>query len=162
MTLLSVNLSELKALVIDDSRTARAFVRKMLAGLTVTHVEEVEDGADAIQVLNKFPADVAICDLHMAPVDGIEFTRLLRNASDSPNPYLPLLMLTADATELQLKNAVAAGVNGFMTKPVEKEALKRNLLTLFSRPLVFVQDERTLRPVLHQCGPQEVHRLNLF
>lgn len=155
MTLLTLNIAELKALVIDDSRTQRMRLRKVLSELGVHTVCDAEDGADAMQRLRGFPADVAICDLHMTPLDGIEFTRLLRNSSDSPNPYLPLLMLTADATELQLKNALAAGVNDFMSKPIEREALRRHLLAMFARPFVFVHEERALRPIRPHCAPHE-------
>ena len=158
MTLLNLNFSALKVLVVDDSGTVRAYLRKVLLELGVHTIQMAEDGADAIEKLAKFPADVAICDLHMAPLDGIEFTRLLRNADDSPNTYLPVLMLTADATELQLKNALAAGVNGFMIKPIDMCALRRSIVALFSRPQVFVQGERTLRPVLQKwaiMGPAE-------
>jgi two-component system chemotaxis response regulator CheY len=152
MALMNINLQEFKILVVDDSRTARRFLEKALTGLRVGAVSEADDGAAAIQALRQFPADLAICDLHMTPVDGIEFTRVMRNSADSPNPYLPVLMLTADATELQLKNAVAAGVNGFMSKPVEAEPLLRQIQRLFSRPLVYVHDERSLRPLMCSGG----------
>ncbi len=148
MALFVLNLAALKVLVVEDSSTTRLYLREVLCKLGISSIEMAEDGADAIEKLGAFPADVAICDLHMVPLDGIEFTRLLRNADDSPNPHLPLLMLTGDATAAQLKNAMAAGVHGFMSKPIDGETLRRNLTALFSRPLVFTQGERSLLPVL--------------
>lgn len=147
MALINVNFKELKVLIVDDSRTARLIVKEVLDAISVHQVAMAEDGADAMARLRTFPADIVICDLHMAPLDGIEFTRLLRSAEDSPNPYLPVLMLTADATERQLKNAFGAGVNDFMSKPVEMAALRRKLHALFSSPLVFVRDGRYLKPL---------------
>ena len=147
MALINVNFRELKVLIVDDSRTARQIVKKVLDAISVNQVEMAEDGADAMAMLRTFPADIVLCDLHMAPLDGIEFTRLLRRAADSPNPCLPVLMLTADATERQLKNAFVAGVNDFMSKPVEMAALRRKLHALFSSPLVFVRDGRYLKPL---------------
>ncbi len=146
MTLLHVNMSELKVLVVDDSRTARLLLSDMLRDMQVGSVAKAEDGADAIEQLYEFRAHIAICDLHMAPLDGIEFTKLLRSASDSPNPYLPVLMLTGDATQTQLVNALNAGVNGFMSKPVQMDALRRQINLIFSRPLVFVREGRNLKP----------------
>lgn len=147
MAFLRVNLADLKTMVIDDSRTARLMLAEMLREMGVSSIAKAEDGADAMQKLKDFAADVVICDLHMAPLDGIEFTRLLRNADDSPNPYLPVLMLTGDATQKQLGNALNAGAHGFMSKPIQADSLRRQINLVFSRPLIFIRDGRELKPV---------------
>lgn len=155
MSLMNVNLQELKVLVVDDSRTARQALKQFLKDMSVELIEQAEDGADAIKTLREFPADLVLCDLHMVPLDGIEFTRLLRSAEDSPNPYLPVLMLTADATAAQLRNALGAGVNDFMSKPIKLDALRRKIQTLFAGPMVFVREGRYLKPVRAAgCRPE--------
>ena len=148
MSLIQVNLQFMKVLVVDDSSTTRRFMTEILYEMGVGHVVAAAEGAEALKKLGEFPADVMLCDLHMAPLDGIELTRILRNAGDSPNPCLPVIMLTADATQAQMKNALSAGVNAFMSKPVKMDALHKKLVAVFSRPLVFVRDGRTLRPML--------------
>ncbi|MHA1599681.1 MAG: response regulator, partial [Alphaproteobacteria bacterium] len=125
MSLIQINLKEMKVLVVDDSATARKILTEMLHEIGVGHFDVAADGAEAIERLRVFPADIMLCDLHMAPLDGIELTRLIRNASDSPNPYIPIIVLTADATEFQLKAALNAGVNSFMSKPVNRGVLHR-------------------------------------
>ncbi len=147
MAFLRVNLTNLKTMVVDDSRTARLMLAEMLREMGVSSIAKAEDGADAMQQLKTFAADVVICDLHMTPLDGIEFTRLLRTADDSPNPYLPVLMLTGDATQKQLSNALNAGVHGFMSKPLQADSLRRQINLVFSRPLVFIREGRELKPV---------------
>jgi len=151
MTLCQVNLQELKSLVVDDSRTSRRIVCDLLRQLRVGQAEQAEDGADAMAKLRDFPADLVICDLHMAPLDGIEFTRLLRDAADSPNPFVPVLMVTSDATETQLNNALNAGVNSFLSKPVELSVLRARIAALFARPMVFLREGRQLRPLRPGC-----------
>jgi|GEM_PF-626783 len=147
MSFIQINLQEMKILVVDDSSTVRKFLSEMLRDIGVGHVVGAEDGAEAIERLRTFPADIMLCDLHMTPLDGIELTRLIRNASDSPNPYLPVVMLTADATQAQMKNAFNAGVNAFMSKPVKMNILHRKLYAIFAQPLVFIREGRTLRPL---------------
>ncbi|MCH8037018.1 MAG: response regulator [Proteobacteria bacterium] len=154
MALINVNLRDLKVLVVDDSRTARHALRQFLREISVETVELAEDGADAIKKLRDFPADLALCDLHMAPLDGIEFTRLLRSAEDSPNPYLPVLILTADTTAAQLRNALGAGANDFMSKPIKLDSLRRKIQGLFARPMVFVRDGRYLKPLRPSGRPE--------
>jgi CheY-like chemotaxis protein len=138
----------MKVLVVDDSASARKIVTEMLHEIGIGTVKGAADGAEAIEILRVFPADIMLCDLHMTPLDGIELTRLLRNSKDSPNPYIPIVMLSGDATQTQLKNAVNAGAQAFMTKPVKMNALHRKLFAIFSRPLVYVKENRTLRPLL--------------
>jgi len=156
MALCQVNLLELKALAVDDSRTSRRIVCDLLRELRIAQAEQAEDGADAMAKLRGFPADLVVCDLHMAPLDGIEFTRLLREATDSPNAYVPVLMMTADAIETQLNNALSAGVNSFMSKPVEMAVLRARIVALFSRPMVFVREGRQLRPLRSSCQAEAI------
>jgi len=155
MSLIKVNLQDMKILVVDDSSTVRRFMKEILHEMGINHITVASEGAEALKKLQEFSADIMLCDLHMAPLDGIELTRILRNADDSPNPYLPVIMLTSDATQAQLKNALTAGVNAFMSKPVKMDALHKKLITVFSRPFVFVREGRTLRPMLTSpvnCG----------
>lgn len=157
MSLINVNMQEMKVLVVDDSRTARLAIKRLLREMSVEAVELAEDGVDAIKKLRDFPADLVLCDLHMVPLDGIEFTRLLRSAEDSPNPYLPVLILTADATATQLRNALGAGANDFMSKPIKLDSLRRKIQGLFARPIVFVRDGRYLKPLrAASCRPEAV------
>lgn len=148
MSLFQINLQELRVLVVDDSATARAILTEMLHEIGVGHVAGAADGADAIEMLREFPANIIFSDLHMAPIDGIELTRHLRNAGDSPNRFLPIVILTADATEAQMKNALWAGANAFMSKPVKMSAVHKKMISIFSHPLVFVRENRNLRPIL--------------
>jgi DNA-binding NarL/FixJ family response regulator len=152
MTAFRLDWNDLKVLVVDDSRTARLMLISLLKEIPVGGIAQAEDGTDAIVQLKTFPADIVLCDLHMAPLDGIQFTRLLRNADDSPNPYVPVLMLTADATEAHLREAVDAGVHGLMSKPVNLASLRQRIETVFARPLVYLREGRYMKPVLASCG----------
>ena len=129
---IQVNLEELKVLVVADSHSVRQALKKFLLEMPVETVETAVDGADAIEKLREFPADLAICDLHLVSLDSIGFTRRLRSADDSPNPKLPVLILTADATAAQLRSALGAGVNDFMFKPIRLDELRRKILGLFT------------------------------
>ena len=65
-------------------------------------------------------------------------------------------MLTADATQVQMKNAMNAGVNAFMSKPIKMNVLHRKLFAIFAHPLVYIREGRTLRPLLavqSSCTP---------
>ena len=147
MPFIQINLREMKVLVVDGNSTSRKIITELLHEIGVGHTDVAADGAEAIERLRTFPADIMLCDLHMAPLDGIELTRLIRNANDSPNPYLPIMVLTADATQLQMTNAMNAGVNAFMRKPVKMNVLHSKLFATFANPLVYVREGRNLMPL---------------
>lgn len=142
----SMNLGKLAVLVVDDSRVARIVVKNLLLELGLDDIAEAEDGAAALVKLRDFDADLVLCDLNMTPLDGIEFTRLLRNAPDSPNPFVPVIMLTAEATKAQIANALKAGVNDFLSKPARTPVLRAHIAALFRHPLVYVREGGALRP----------------
>ena len=131
--------SKLQCLVVDDNRHMRVLVKTILHSLGVKISREAEDGADAIKELSTFPADFAIVDWMMDPLDGIDFTRLVRNASDSPNPYLPIIMLTGHTETQRIMDARDAGVTEFLAKPISAKALFQRIVEIIERPRPFVR-----------------------
>ena len=136
---MSTLLSTVRVLVVDDNQHMRSIVAAVLAGVGVQHVRECCDGAEALEALRQWPADVAIVDFQMQPIDGAEFTRLVRNAGDSPNPFLPIIMLTGYAERTRVEEARDAGVTEFVVKPVTARAVLDRLNAVISRPRAFVR-----------------------
>lgn len=151
-----VDLCNLRILVVDDSRTARKYLSQCLDNLGAAEVAVAEDGADAIDLLRNFAADIVISDLNMVPLDGIQFTRLVRTSEDSPAPHVPIIMLTSEATRTQLDNALAASVHSFLAKPVSAETLRQHILHTMNTEYEFRKNGKDLRPVPCSPSPQVV------
>ena len=141
-----VNFSKLKVLVVDDSRTMRSILIAMLGDMGIKCISEAEDGADAIIRLKEDSPDFVICDLNMTPLDGIEFTKLVRNSKDSPNPFVPIVALTSEATEEKFKQALTAGVHSFLTKPVTFDTLRSRISHVLQTPQTFVKEGKFMVP----------------
>jgi CheY-like chemotaxis protein len=139
-------LSALRILLVDDNQHMRSIVAAVLAGVGVEHVHECCDGAQALDALRQWPADVAIVDFQMSPVDGVEFTRLVRNAADSANPFLPIIMLTGHAERKRVEEARDAGVTEFVVKPVTARAVLDRLNTVIMKPRPFVRTAEYFGP----------------
>jgi DNA-binding response OmpR family regulator len=131
--------SNIQCLVVDDNRHMRILVKTILHSLGVKAVREAEDGADALKELAAFPADLAIVDWLMDPLDGLDFVRLVRTASDSTNPFLPIIMLTGHTETHRIIEAREAGVNEFLAKPISAKALCQRILEIIERPRPFVR-----------------------
>ncbi|HUO21637.1 MAG TPA: response regulator [Caulobacteraceae bacterium] len=138
---MSGQFSSLKVLLADDNAHLRAIVAAILSGIGVPRVQECSDGAQALDCLRRGPIDVAIVDFHMAPVDGVEFTHLVRNSPDSVNPELPIIMLTGYAERARVCEARDAGVTEFIVKPVAARAVYDRLNAVVFRPRPFIKCE---------------------
>ena len=143
---MSTGLENLRVLLADDNAHMRAIVGAVLKSLGVRHVHEARDGADGLAILREYPIDLAIVDFRMAPVDGVEFTRLVRNSSDSKNPYLPIIMLTGYADRTRVVEAREAGVTELIVKPVTATAVISRLNAVVYHPRPFVRTPEYFGP----------------
>lgn len=133
------NIERLNFLVVDDNKHMRALVKGILHALGTRNVHEAGDGADAFKELRHFPADIIICDWNMSPLDGLDFVRLVRTAKDSPNPFVPIIMLTGHTEMARVVEARDAGVHEFLAKPISAKGLYSRIKAIIDRPRPFVR-----------------------
>ncbi len=108
------------ALVVDDSLSARRAVATLLKDCGI-QVETAIDGLDAIKQIEKILPDLLVVDLEMPRMNGIELAAHIRGREDMKET--PIIMITSRATEKHRKQAEAAGVSQFMTKPFTEDDL---------------------------------------
>jgi two-component system, chemotaxis family, chemotaxis protein CheY len=133
------NLERLKVLIVDDNMHMRSMIRSILYALGVRDVETANDGEDAFKKLNLFAADVVLCDWNMEPMNGLEFVRQVRNDSDTPNPYVSIIMLTGYTDIERVFEARDSGVHEFLAKPVSAEKIYARIKTVIERERMFVK-----------------------
>ena len=101
-------------LVIDDSAALREVVRMALTGAGYT-VLEAGDGQAALALLDGRQVDMAICDVNMPKMNGIEFVKAAKNLPKYK--FMPILMLTTESQESKKQEGKAAGAKAWMLKP---------------------------------------------
>lgn len=136
----------LQILLADDNQHMRAITSTILASAGFRRIREVGDGAEAIEALRTWPADLAIVDFNMFPLDGVEFTRLVRNSPDSANPYLPIIMMTGHSERTRVYEARDAGVTEFIVKPITAKAVLDRIQAVIFRPRPFVKSDTYFGP----------------
>jgi two-component system chemotaxis response regulator CheY len=134
-------LQSLQVLLVDDNQHMRAIVAAILKGAGVGATYEVTDGSEALRVLRERAIDLAIVDFNMFPMDGVEFTRLVRNAPDSNNPFLPIIMMTGHAEKNRVCEARDAGVTEFIVKPVTANSVLSRIQAVIFKPRPFVRTD---------------------
>lgn len=125
-------------LVIDDSAFMRKTLIKMLESFGFKNILEAADAVDGLSYLKQSKIDIVIADWMMDPLDGIELTKIIRSGSDTPNPYVPILILTGHTEMYRIKTARDAGATEFLAKPVSSETLLKRLISVLENPREFV------------------------
>ncbi len=123
--------SEARILVVDDEQPSVDLPCKVLERQGYSIVWAGTDARAALEVAEQFDPALLIADLHMPGLDGIALMQSMR--ASRPDRFLPVLMVSADTTGGALHTALAAGVNDFVTKPLDLDAVVlrvRNLLEL--------------------------------
>ena len=110
-----------RVLVADDNRTNREVVKTILE--TAGHrVDLAVDGEDALAALERQTADLVFLDVNMPKMSGIEVCAMWRQI-EGPRAHVPILGLTADATEETEKLCLDAGMDARLTKPIRRDQL---------------------------------------
>ncbi len=132
-------LERLKVLVVDDNHHMINIIKTILRGFEVKDFFDTNSARDAFQIIRTTPVDLIITDFSMDPVDGCELTKLIRTAEDSPNHFVPIIMLTAYAERSKVEQARDAGVTEFCAKPVTATELYRKVCSVINTPRSFVR-----------------------
>src|SRR5262249_22978204 len=132
-------LERLKVLVVDDNHHMINIIKTILRGFEVKDFFDASNAVDAFHLIRNTPIDLVITDFAMDPVNGCDFTKLIRTAEDSPNHFVPIIMLTAYAERSKVEAARDAGVTEFCAKPVTATELYRKVCAVINTPRSFVR-----------------------
>lgn len=119
----------MKILVVDDMVTMRRIVKNILKQLGFANVEEAENGQEALQKLRVDNYGFVVSDWNMPVMTGIDMLRAIR--ADEKLRTTPVLMVTAEAQQSNLVEAVQAGVSNYIVKPFTAETLQEKIAKIF-------------------------------
>jgi CheY-like chemotaxis protein len=105
-------------LIIDDEDIHRLILKRVLENNGFIVLDAV-NGAEGLEVMRTLKVDLAIVDLEMPVMDGMEFTKWVKEL----NPNFPLIIVTAHATNFSPQDILAANVEALLQKPVVTEEL---------------------------------------
>jgi DNA-binding NarL/FixJ family response regulator len=139
----------IRLLLIDDHALVRAGLAQLIAGeADMSVVGQAGDGSSGATLARELQPDVALVDLAMPGMDGIETTRRLLQAC----PALQVVILTAFSDRQQVLGALDAGARGYLLKDAEPEELLRGIRAAArgEAPL----DPRAAHAVLTRATPE--------
>ncbi len=122
----------LRLLVVDDEHDAREFVSRVLSE-TGADVRTASSTAEALRAIADDPPDVLISDIGMPQADGFELIRAVRELPPARGGLMPALALTAFARSEDREQALLAGYQGHLAKPVQPAELTAQIARLARR-----------------------------
>ena len=121
--------ANMKILVVDDFSTMRRIVKNLLKDIGFTNFDEAEDGNVAMAKLKSDKFDFIISDWNMPGMTGIELLKAVR--ADEDLKGIPFLMVTAEKTQVNVVEALQAGVSNYVVKPFTSAVLKEKIDKIF-------------------------------
>lgn len=121
-----VKIKDLNILIAEDNDSNYLLIKKLLKDNQLTRAIT---GVEAIEKIKAQTFDIVFMDIRMPVMNGLEATSLIREF----NQTTPIIALTANAFDSDRENALAAGCNHFMTKPVKKRELMDLLFRYFKQ-----------------------------
>lgn len=159
---MQATVKNLSILVLDNEKKIAGLIRDVLIklGFSPSLIFTASDGFEGIDLLRKRPVDLIVTDWELLPtqeyremadnsviqsehgefppVNGASFVRCLRRSPRSPNPFVPVIMLTGPTLPNHILYARDAGVNEILMKPLMAEDLARRIVTVVEQPRDFV------------------------
>ncbi len=122
-----MNMMLARVLVVDDDEVMRTFVSNSLRRLGIQAIETATDGASALRAIVTFKPNLVLTDIHMQPMNGLDFVQQLRGHSNPIVNEMKVIFMSADASAATLQEAMPLGTYGYIVKPPRLETLKAKI-----------------------------------
>ncbi|MCB1140643.1 MAG: response regulator [Leptospiraceae bacterium] len=120
---------DLKILLVEDNETNRLIAKMMLGKIGYKNIISATNGQEAFEEFQKNQFDIILMDVQMPIMDGLESSRRIREHEVRiQSPFqVPIVALTANAMENDRKECLDAGMNDFLTKPIDRNLLREKI-----------------------------------
>lgn len=112
-------------LIVDDMSSIRSLIKGIVQSLGNFDVDEASSGVSALQKMQTRRYDLLISDWNMPEMSGIELLKTIRQ--DESLKTTPVILLTAEVTKENIREAVSLGINGYIVKPFTPDSLITSL-----------------------------------
>ena len=115
----------MKILVVDDSSTMRRIIINTLNKIGYSDYAEAANGREGVEKRAAVPIDMIITDWNMPEMSGVDFIRAVR--ANDQTKHLPVIMVTTNAAQEDIVQALDAGVNNYVVKPFTPDTIKERI-----------------------------------
>ncbi len=119
----------MKILVVDDFNTMRRIVKNVLKQIGFDNVSEAEDGQTALTMLKADKFDFVVTDWNMPVMTGLDLLKTMK--ADAALKDIPVMMVTAEAQQQNIVEAVKSGAANYIVKPFTAEVMEEKINKIF-------------------------------
>jgi two-component system, chemotaxis family, chemotaxis protein CheY len=128
---MAIDLS-MPVLIVDDYNTMVRIIRNLLKQLGFEHIDDANDGSEALAKMKQLKYGLVISDWNMEGMTGYDLLQQVR--SDPHLSETPFIMVTAESKTENVIAAKKAGVSNYIVKPFNAQTLKTKIETVFTDP----------------------------
>jgi DNA-binding response OmpR family regulator len=148
----SENYGRLKLLFVDDAPHTLLMLREMLRNTNWSHAEFVDSATAAMAEIKANPPDLVFTDWQMPGQSGLELIRAIREMPGSPDPLLPVILLTANGDSDHVKTARKAGATDYLVKPISLNRIVERVTNVVTRQRPFIVASTYMGPDWRRVG----------
>ncbi|MBN1115554.1 MAG: response regulator [Oligoflexia bacterium] len=128
----------MRILVVDDMVTMRKIIKTQLTKLGYTDITEADDGTTAVEAIkiavsSGQPYDLIISDWNMPNMSGLDLLKAIKSTAEIANT--PFLMVTAEAEQKSIIEAIKSGVSNYIVKPFTPDTLQEKIKKIIPNPV---------------------------
>ena len=132
-------LDQLRVLIVDQNEHIRELLRTILQSVGTVTIDLSNDADAGFDAYCRREYDVVFIDSELEPMSGLAFVDLIRTSAKSPNPYVPIIMLSGYSDEERISLARDHGVTEFLAKPFTVGIVLKRLEAVIENPRSFVR-----------------------
>lgn len=148
---MNYNLGKLDVLVVEQHANMRLVIKRVLNGLGITRIRETADPRKAYTMFKEQPADLVLTDW-TPRLDGMALLRALRNAKDSPDPFVPVMVVSANSELRHVFHARDMGMTEFLAKPISAKGIYGRIRSMIEKKRLFVRNNSFFGPDRRRRG----------
>lgn len=139
------DISSLKILILEKQSLMRSLMKQVFREFRVSEVEITADPVKAFEFVTQMAPDLILSDWSH-DLDGLAFLEQVRWSEESPNPYVPVIVVTAHSEMRHVCQARDAGMSEFLAKPVSPETIYRRICAVIDQTRPFVRCDAFFGP----------------
>lgn len=143
---MAYKLDQIKILVVEDMFPMLTLIKSLLNIFGFKKIFSARNGEAGYKLYLKEEPDLIITDWHMEPMDGLEMINKIRTDKNSPNPYVPIIVMTGYSSRKRVETARDNGMTEFLMKPYTAKDLYNKIVQLIEKPRQFIKCEKFFGP----------------
>ncbi|MCR4377432.1 MAG: response regulator [Rhodospirillales bacterium] len=132
------NWAKVNFMIVDDNAFMRTTLRRILEYFGAQRMQEAPDGTEALKIMQNWEPDIVLLDWEMSPLNGIEFTKMLRSSHHDAERFVPVILISGHSEQWRIAEARDAGVTEYLAKPVSAKSVLSRIRTVVEQPRPFI------------------------